>query len=178
MGLTSYGAPSHCLPWLEPVSSTPRRIVSGAQTGADLAALDFAMARGIECGGWVPLGRRNEDGRIDGCYPNLIEVDRPEPALRTRQNVRDSDGTLILSHGALTGGSRLTACIARELGRPLLHLDLSTMTYEEACAGLVRWMEADTVRVLNVAGPRHSRDPEIYERTIAVLEAAFATQSG
>ncbi len=45
------------------------RIVSGGQTGVDRAALDAAMARGIACGGWVPRGRRAEDGRVPDTYP-------------------------------------------------------------------------------------------------------------
>jgi hypothetical protein len=40
------------------------KIVSGGQTGADRAALDWALSRGIECGGWCPKGRKAEDGRI------------------------------------------------------------------------------------------------------------------
>ena len=45
-----------------------RKIVSGGQTGADRAAQDWAIANGIEHGGWCPKGRRPEDGRIDERY--------------------------------------------------------------------------------------------------------------
>jgi Circularly permutated YpsA SLOG family len=49
------------------LKSGPRkveRIVSGGQTGADRAALDTARELGIATGGWVPRGRRAEDGAI------------------------------------------------------------------------------------------------------------------
>ncbi|MGB5053377.1 MAG: putative molybdenum carrier protein, partial [Nitrospirales bacterium] len=65
------------------------RIVSGGQTGADRAALDFALHLGIECGGWVPKGRTAEDGVIPAHYPNLVETDSDDPNIRTEFNVRD-----------------------------------------------------------------------------------------
>ena len=84
------------------------KIVSGGQTGADRAALDFARANGLGIGGWVPRGRLAEDGLIPEDYLGLLEADSTDPAVRTALNVRDSDATLILSHGPLTGGSLLT----------------------------------------------------------------------
>ena len=44
------------------------RIVSGGQTGADRAAVDFAIEHGLMHGGWCPKGRRAEDGRIPDRY--------------------------------------------------------------------------------------------------------------
>jgi len=40
------------------------RIMSGGQTGADRAALDWGIEHGIPHGGWCPKGRRAEDGPI------------------------------------------------------------------------------------------------------------------
>jgi hypothetical protein len=39
------------------------KVVSGGQTGADRAALDLAIERGIPHGGWCPKGRLAEDVR-------------------------------------------------------------------------------------------------------------------
>ena len=91
---------------------TIRRIVSGGQTGADRAALDAALGAGVPIGGWVPKGRRAEDGTIPERYSNLRETDTDLYETRTRWNVRDSDATLILSHGALAGGSKKTGAKA------------------------------------------------------------------
>ena len=132
--------------------------MSGGQTGVDRAALDVALALGYPVGGWCPRGRRAEDGRIDDCYP-LAETESPHYADRTRHNVRDSDGTLILLRGAPEGGTRLTADHARRLGRPLFILDFD----RPADIGEVRrWLRAHDIAVLNVAGPRASKQPEIY----------------
>jgi len=49
-----------------------RKIVSGGQTSADRAALDFAMGRGIPHGGGCPNGRRAEDGRVVWMQPGDI----------------------------------------------------------------------------------------------------------
>jgi hypothetical protein len=100
----------------------PLKIVSGGQTGADRAALDFALEHGFPHGGWCPQGRLAEDGTIDHCY-RLKETPSPTYAQRTEWNVRDSDGTVIFTlTRELAGGSLLTADFARRLGKPLLHL--------------------------------------------------------
>lgn len=151
----------------------PRRVVSGAQTGVDRAALDAALELGISCGGWVPRGRLDERGRIPDRYPNLRETATAEWNERTEANVRDSDGTLILSRGPLTGGSKYTAEVARRLGRPWLHLDLTEVPAEAAVRRARDWMDGEQVEVLNVAGPRASKDPGLYEIATAVLRGVL-----
>src|SRR3954447_14624932 len=96
-----------------------QRIVSGGQTGVDRAALDVALALGIPCGGWCPRGRGAEDGLIPERYP-LVETPAADASQRTRWNVRDSDGTLILAWGEPTGGTLLTVQACRETGKPHL----------------------------------------------------------
>ncbi len=152
--------------------------MSGAQTGADRAALDVALALGIPCGGWVPAGRLDELGIIPAEYPGLVEADSPNPGRRTFLNVRDSDGTIIVSHGPLTGGSLQTQLFADELDRPYLHLDLSKVDLRPAIREARRWIEARGVRVLNVAGPRASKDPSIYENTRELLTAILKEEVG
>lgn len=149
-----------------------KKIISGAQTGADRAALDFAINNDIDHGGWVPKGRKAEDGIIPGHY-NVIESLSDEYSRRTELNVMDSDGTLILSHGALTGGSALTEKLARKHGKPVLHINLSRKPEFQATVDITHWLGANHIEVLNVAGPRASKDPKIYEATTGVLEAVL-----
>ena len=154
-----------------------RKIVSGGQTGVDRAALDWALASGVPCGGWCPLGRWAEDGPIDARYP-LRETPDVKPVLRTEWNVRDSDGTLIVTlAGRITGGTLLTANLAKRLSRPLLHLseaDGSVAEHEEL---LRRFIDQNEISTLNVAGPRESGEPGVGQFVIGLLEAAFG-QSG
>jgi hypothetical protein len=153
--------------------ATSMQIVSGGQTGADRAALDVAVELGLESGGWVPLGRQAEDGTIPQHYPNLREADSELPAVRTELNVRDSDATLIVSHGGLVGGTALTESLVTRCGKPLLHLDLDGISEREASARLREWLERIRPGRLNVAGPRESEDPGIHAATKRVLRAAL-----
>jgi hypothetical protein len=146
------------------------RIVSGGQTGVDRAALDVAIELGIPHGGWCPRGRLAEDGVIPDCY-DLTELTSPDYAVRTRQNVIDSDATLILYQRKMTAGTALTNRIAKEQGRPLkrVRLDLE-VNLEKVSA----WLIEHEVRTLNVAGPRGSSCPEIYELSRDALKRLFS----
>ena len=150
-----------------------RRIVSGGQTGADRAALDTASEFDIETGGWVPRGRRAEDGRVPERYPSMRETESAEPAVRTECNVRDSDGTVVFSHGEVSGGTKWTVEVSGRLRKPLLCLDLSTQPVEAAANRLLEWTAAMGIEVLNVAGPRASEDAEIHSAVRAVLGLAL-----
>lgn len=130
----------------------PDKIVSGGQTGVDRAALDTAIHFDIPCGGWVPKGRRAEDGPIPSMYP-VTETTSSAYDARTRMNVEDSDATLLLTRGEPSGGTKLTLEIARELGRPYHIVDLNR-THSPLAA--LRWLEAKRPSTLNVAGPRES----------------------
>lgn len=142
------------------------RIISGGQTGVDRAALDVAMARGLACGGWVPRGRRAEDGRLPLRYP-MRESRRNSYGERTRLNVRDAEGTLILTRGQPIGGTALTAALARRLGKPYLLVDLEDAPDP---AAINQWIDERGIRVLNIAGPRESTCPGIYGQAAALLD--------
>ena len=150
-----------------------RKIVSGGQTGADRAALDVAMEFGLETGGWIPNGRQAEDGPISPRYRGLAETDSTDSSIRTTLNVRDSDATLIVSHGPLQGGSLLTHEEARRLGRSVLHINLSVMSQASATRRLSGWLRSVNPSVLNVAGSRASEDASIYGSVLELLRAAL-----
>ena len=149
------------------------KIISGGQTGADRAALDVALEHGLAIGGWVPKGRLAEDGAIPARYAGLRETDSADPAIRTALNVRDSDATLIVSHGPLSGGSLLTLEEARRLGRPALHLDLSARSLDDAAADVRAWLQHVDPATLNVAGPRASEDVTIADAVRTLLSRAL-----
>ena len=149
-----------------------KKIISGGQTGADRAALDVAIKLDIPHGGWVPKGRKTESGPLPEGY-RLNEMGTRGYAERTEQNVLDSDGTLILSHGKLTGGSALTLRLAKKYDRPWLHVDLDRLNTFDAAHLINSWIVRHLIRILNVAGPPASKDPSIYQATAKVLETAF-----
>jgi hypothetical protein len=96
-----------------------------------------------------------------------------EYSKRTEQNILDSDATLILSHAHLTGGSALTQSLAEKHGKPCIHIDLSKVDMRKASLIINIWIHRYKIKVLNVAGPRASKDPIIYQATLDLLEAVL-----
>jgi hypothetical protein len=145
------------------------KIVSGGQTGADRAALDFALRFEIVCGGWCPTGRIAEDGPIDAKYP-LTETSTASYLQRTEKNVVDSDGTVIFSIAPeISGGTQKTADFARQHRKPLLQISVETL---DPWHELVEFIRENEIRVLNVAGPRASKEPDIEGFVLSVLVEA------
>lgn len=95
---------------------------------------------------------------------------------RTEKNILDSDGTLIVSHGRLTGGSALTRELAKRHNRPCIHVDMEDTDMDDAANQVKAWIERKYIQVLNVAGPRASKDPKIYDTTMALLETVWYLQ--
>lgn len=148
----------------------PTRIVSGGQTGVDRAGLDVAIALGIEHGGWCPAGRLSEDGSIPSKY-ELVETESAEYPVRTEQNVVGSDATLILYEGRLKGGTLLTRRICRRLNKPHLCLRIADQRIDEVRG----WLCEIKPHTLNVAGPRESTAPGIFDRSMQFLLAVLAS---
>jgi len=149
-----------------------KKIISGGQTGADQAALDTAIKLDIPHGGWLPKGRLTEAGPLPEKY-QLREMVSSSYPKRTEQNVIDSDGTLIFSHGELTGGSKLTLELAEKHSRPFLHVNLNQTASFDAARNISSWIQKNGIETLNVAGPRASSDSNIYKTVADILEALF-----
>ncbi len=147
------------------------KIISGGQTGVDRAALDAALEVGLPIGGWCPRGRRAEDGFVPHGYP-LAETPTSEYTERTNFNVRDSDASLIVTRGPLDGGSLFTTKVAMQLGRPYKVVDLDESGALDVAVSFIKTTNA---RVINVAGPRESKNPGIYERSLAFLVKVFVS---
>ena len=141
------------------------KIISGGQTGVDRAALDLALESGIPCGGWCPRGRKSEDGMIDLRYP-LEETHSKDYRVRTERNVRDSDGTLVITSGPMKGGTALTVTLTRKYRKPCLIVDLAPGG-DQRMVG--EWIERNGIKILNVAGPRESEVPGIHDQTVDFL---------
>ena len=153
-------------------------IISGGQTGADRAALDFAIENDIPHGGWCPRGRLAEDGPISPRY-GLRETPSRKYSQRTEWNVRDSDATVLFTIAPqVAGGTSLALEWARRLGKPVLHLHADgggawEVVVDAAAQQLLRFLAEHPIGRLNVAGPRASQGPEIGEFVRQVLQRAL-----
>lgn len=155
-------------------TTTLEKVVSGGQTGVDRAALDAALNAGLPIGGYCPAGRLAEDGRVPYHYP-LVEMADGGYAERTEQNVIESDGTLILNMGALSEGTLLTAEYAEKHGKPCLILEMDDTP---TTAIVTEWLNRNDIAILNVAGPRESKSPGIYQRVFRYLGEVFSLLGG
>lgn len=149
--------------------------VNGAQREPATWPLDWAIERGIPHGGWCPKGRKAEDGPINARY-ELQQTNSSDYLQRTEWNLRDSDGTVIFTMlPELTGGSKRTAGFAVKHHKPCLHLHAGETISQ--CAGrLAEFLHANSVRILNVAGSRGSKEPEIGQFVRAVLDVAVGAE--
>ena len=145
------------------------KIISGGQTGVDRAALDAALKHGIDCGGWVPAGRLDELGRIPDRYP-VKELGQGSFAERTLQNVKDSDGTVIIYFEELRGGTEYTLNCCIESAKPHRLIDAAEISEKDAGEAIVDLVRKHKIDVLNVAGPRKSEWKDGYEFASRALE--------
>jgi putative molybdenum carrier protein len=156
------------------------KIISGGQTGVDRAALDVAIERGMEWGGWCPHGGWAEDfpdapGLLVK-YPRLKETPLSNPVQRTEWNVRDSDAALIITDGAgmsVSIGTGRAHRWAHQHGKPELVVDA---TDANAPARAAAWLVAQRKRfgphmTLSIGGPRESEAPGIYGRAKGLIIA-------
>ena len=144
------------------------KIISGGQTGVDRAALDVALKHGIECGGWCPAGRLDELGRIPDQYP-VQELAVGGFRERTLQNVKNSDGTVIVYPGKLGGGTEQTVRFCIELQRPHELIDASKVSAQAAATLIAGFVRKHKIDILNVAGSRQSEWAKGYNYAFRVL---------
>ncbi|MCH8903878.1 MAG: putative molybdenum carrier protein [Bacteroidetes bacterium] len=160
------------------------KIISGGQTGVDRAALDYGLEKGYSIGGWCPKGRLAEDGIIPLHYP-LDETPTSDYDERTKWNVQDSDGTLIIAQGTVTGGTAHTRDLTSTLSKPLMMVDLYDVNFDTDEYGqpslsladnlgsleaeLSGWLLEQEITILNIAGPRESGSPGIYFKAKSFL---------
>ena len=135
----------------------------------DRAALDVALRRGTECGGWCPARRLDEFGKIPDHYP-VQELQGGSFAERTLQNVKDSDATVVIYLAELRGGTEQSVRFCVELERPYQLIDASTIATEDAAKLIVDFVRKNKIDILNIAGPRQSEWPEGYDYVSRVLD--------
>jgi hypothetical protein len=148
------------------------KVISGAQTGADRAALEAAKACGLETGGWMPQDYRAQDGN----HPEFAELyniqehkDWRYPG-RTRQNVEDADATIRFASKWSSPGEKLTLRYIKTFSKPHLDIDI---TKPPSPTMVVNWIESQNIKVLNVAGNAEKTSPGIQAFVRDYLECVF-----
>ena len=142
------------------------KFVSGGQTGTDIAAIDFAIENDLDWGGWIPKDRRNDESGIPTSYTRFKECEKYNYRKRTKLNVIDSDGTLMILpfDREMGSGSLLTVKYAKQLMKPYLTVN----PYDDPSI-VTSWIKKNNINVLNVAGARERYTIGIYEATKGFL---------
>lgn len=145
------------------------KVLSGGQTGVDRAALDVAIELGVAHGGWCPAGRDADDGVIPDKY-QLTETAEQDHTVRTENNVKDADGTLMIYRGELHGGTAYAIEMAKHLNKPVLALNLDQdIDVEE----VFDWVQSNNIRIINIGGQRETKNPGIYFQSRKILSKLF-----
>ncbi len=145
-----------------------KKIISGGQSGADRAALDAAIDSNFPCGGFCPLGRKAEDGKIPLDYP-LVESISDNYLVRTVQNLLCSDATVIFYYKRLSGGTKQTFNFCNLHSKPTALIDSSKKSIAGSVQLIKNLIENHPIQSLNIAGPRLSNCPTIYDYTYQVI---------
>ncbi len=144
------------------------KIISGGQTGADIAAVDAAIACGLPYGGYLPKGRKNEIGTVAATYTHFSELTNGGYPMRTKKNIEESEGTLVFYAFNVSGGTKMTVQHAYKVDKPVCLVEMSSFTLQ-AVSTIRRWLYTNEITVMNVAGPRGSKQPDMYDYVYSVL---------
>ena len=135
------------------------KVISGGQTGADIAGVRAAKKLGLATGGTMPRGFWTLKGSRPEYAKEFGMVEDPSPHYppRTRKNVNDSDGTIRLAVDFNSRGERCTLRFIQELDKPdfMVHIGATNSfktTAAEAPAEAAQWILDNNIKVLNVAG--------------------------
>jgi hypothetical protein len=149
-----------------------KKIISGGRIGAERAALDSSISHG----GWVPKGRLLAERNSDSKIYKMKEMATDSYSKCSEQNVIDSDGTLLVSHGKLTGSSDFIRKLAIKNKKPWLHIDLNQITKPSAVEKIYAFLKQYRIEVLNVSGPMRMEDWKIYCAVRTLIERAYDMQ--
>jgi hypothetical protein len=149
-----------------------KKIISGGQVGAEQGALDAAIKYNFPHGGWIQKGRKTQSGILPDKY-KLEEMSVAGYKDRIEQNVIGSDGTVIISHGDLSGGADYSMKMTKRHKRLTIHIDLKETPAFIAASKINTWIIENNIEVLNVTGSRTSEDSDIYKDTLYIVEGTI-----
>jgi hypothetical protein len=148
-----------------------KKIISGGQSGVEIAALDAAIRLDIPHAGWCHRDRKIDGGILSKRY-NVKEIDNPSYFQRLENNIVDSEGTVVLSYGQLVMGSKAVRDIAEKNNRPYLNVNLSKHPQNHAIALIRKWMTNNEITTVYFTGTKTGggRSPNVYDEVIQVIE--------
>jgi hypothetical protein len=127
------------------------KIISGGQTGADIAGLKSAKIHNLETGGYIPKGFLTLDGNkpeYQQLY-NLIETKTTYYGDRTKLNVVNSDCTIWFGENKTSNGKICTFKNIKKYNKPHLDIDIKDMPKN---SDVYLWISQNNFKIINIAG--------------------------
>lgn len=148
------------------------KVISGGQTGADVAGLVAGKRFGLETGGWMPKGFKTQVGsRPDrAILYGVKEHESSDYAPRTELNAKESDATVRFAGNFSSRGEMLTLRMIKKYSKPYFDVDLSDPPPVEE---FTSWLNKENVKVLNVAGNSEETYLGAFEKTVGYLTEVF-----
>lgn len=151
-----------------------KKIISGGQIGADIAALRAARGFGIPTGGFAPKGFKTLNGpnlELRDIF-DLVETESQSYPPRTFANVKNSDCTLRFAKNFDSRGELCTLKAIFEYHKPYkdvqLPIDIGDLGKVEREIAL--WLEDINAECVNVAG---NADTDIETVVESILNDVF-----
>jgi hypothetical protein len=157
-----------------------KKVISGGQTGADIAGLRAAKACKIPTGGCAPKSYWTHKGsnlELKTVY-GLRKHESPQYPPRTVENVKNSDGTIRFAKDFESRGEKCTLNAIQYWGKHYIDVDIKDQVYEGEIERVITWLKEKDIRILNVAGNAHNKGEEIEEFVEQFLIKLFQTIYG
>lgn len=151
-----------------------KKIVSNGRTDVARGALDAAIALDIPHGGWT-----SGDGAHGGKpLPDKYHLQKTKSKNSVRcveRNVKDSDGTLILTFtDEMSQDSSAARKSSERLKKPWLLINVNRTGTFQAAQTIHEWLKEHGIRVVHVVGSTNETSPKKADAlTSSLLEAAF-----
>ena len=152
-----------------------KKIISGGQSGVEVAALDAAIKMDIPCEGWAFQRRGDNYGPWPAQY-NLKPIDFPSYHLRLEKNIIGSDGVVILTYGQLVIGTRVIREIAGKYKKPCLYINLTECSINHAISSIRKWIIRYNIEAVFFTGSKPVGESNIYEETIRIIDGIFRVE--
>lgn len=152
------------------------KVISGGQTGADIAGVEAAMMLGVGTGGAMPRGYKTLDGnrpRYNMIY-NMYDTASSAYPPRTYENVKNSNGTIRFYTKSDSPGELLTLKALAQYKKPYIDVDFASIN-PTTVKDVKQWIIKNKIKILNVAGNSEQTSRGIENATFRFMVAVLST---
>jgi len=152
------------------------KIISGGQSGADLAGLRAGRFMKMYTGGTAPAGYLTENGsNFDLKDYGLNQHKSPSYQPRTAKNIKDADMTIVFGN-LNSPGSLLTCDLCVKYNKPSYLVE--KIDIEKHKDKLLKFIVENNAKIINIAGNRESVNKGIEKKVFMFLVELLSRSTG